>query len=66
MADLFKMTRRGRVYLMGPDDNRVNPIHAADLAVRCVDALDGNQPAFDTGVPCLPKCVIALNGHGTR
>jgi uncharacterized protein YbjT (DUF2867 family) len=51
MGEFFKMARKGRVYLIGTGDNRVNPIHGADLAVRCVEAIDANQCEIDVGGP---------------
>jgi uncharacterized protein YbjT (DUF2867 family) len=51
MAEFYKMARRGRVYLFGRGDNKVNPIHGADLAVTCADALDGERQEIDVGGP---------------
>lgn len=51
MCEFLEMARKGRVYLIGRGDNRVNPIDAADLAVRCSDALDGEQQEIDVGGP---------------
>jgi uncharacterized protein YbjT (DUF2867 family) len=51
MGAFFKMASNGRVYLMGSGDNRVNPIHGSDLAVRCVEAIEGSQREIDVGGP---------------
>jgi uncharacterized protein YbjT (DUF2867 family) len=51
MGELFEMARKGRVYLFGRGDKRVNPIHGADLAVRCVDALEERGAEIDCGGP---------------
>jgi uncharacterized protein YbjT (DUF2867 family) len=51
MGGFFEMARNGRVYLIGSGHNRVNPIHGADLAVRCVDAIEGSQREIDVGGP---------------
>ncbi len=51
MGEVFRMARRGRVWLIGSGKNRVNPIHGADLAIRCVDAIDGDQREIDVGGP---------------
>ena len=32
MGEYMKMAKKGRVYLIGKGDNRINPIHGADLA----------------------------------
>ncbi len=51
MTEFYKMAKRGRVYLFGCGDNRVNPIHGADLAVTCADAMDGDRQEIDVGGP---------------
>lgn len=38
MSEIFGMAEKGRVYLFGTGDVKVNPIHGADLAKICVDA----------------------------
>jgi uncharacterized protein YbjT (DUF2867 family) len=37
--EVFKMARRGRAVLVGRGDARTNPIHEADVARACVEAL---------------------------
>jgi uncharacterized protein YbjT (DUF2867 family) len=51
MGEFLEMTRKGRIYLIGQGGNKVNPIHGADLAVSCVDALDGENQEIDVGGP---------------
>jgi uncharacterized protein YbjT (DUF2867 family) len=51
MGEVFEMARRGRVWLIGPGENRVNPIHGADLAVACADAMEGEETEIDVGGP---------------
>ena len=51
MHEFLNMARKGRVYLFGPGNNKVNPIHGADLAVACVDAVDGERQEIDIGGP---------------
>ncbi len=51
MGEVFEMARKGRVYLIGRGDNRINPIHGADLAVRCVDAMASPGQEIDLGGP---------------
>jgi len=51
MGEIFEMARRGRVWLIGSGDNRVNPIHGADLAVACVDAMEGDATEINIGGP---------------
>ena len=51
MGEVLEMARRGRVWLIGSGERRVNPIHGADLAVRCVDAIEGEKGDIDVGGP---------------
>jgi len=51
METFFDMARKGRVYLFGPGTNRINPIHGADLAVTCADAISGKRQEIDAGGP---------------
>jgi len=39
MADVLKMAQGGRVWLFGNGQNRINPIHGADLAVAIFDTV---------------------------
>lgn len=51
MGEFLKMAKKGRVYLFGSGNNKINPIHGADLAVRCVDAMEGENQEIDVGGP---------------
>jgi uncharacterized protein YbjT (DUF2867 family) len=51
MGEYLKMARKGRVKLIGAGENRINPIHGADLAATCVDAVDGTTLEIDVGGP---------------
>jgi uncharacterized protein YbjT (DUF2867 family) len=51
MEEYLKMAQKGRVYLFGPGRNQINPIHGADLAVTCVDAVEGEVQEIDVGGP---------------
>ncbi|RMH68330.1 MAG: SDR family oxidoreductase [Bacteroidetes bacterium] len=51
LAALVRMARRGRVYVFGDGSVRANPIHGADLAAVCVDALEGDVPVIEVGGP---------------
>ncbi len=51
MTEFLTMAKKGRVYLIGEGGNRVNPIHGADLAVCCVDAVEGEHQEIDVGGP---------------
>ena len=51
MDEFLKMARAGRVYLFGDGSNRINPIHGADLAEVCADALETRERQLDVGGP---------------
>lgn len=51
MGEVFEMARKGRVYLIGPGNNRINPIHGADLAICCADAIEESRQEIDLGGP---------------
>ncbi len=51
MEEFLKMAKRGRVYLFGKGENRMNPIHGADLAVSSVDAITSEKREIDIGGP---------------
>jgi uncharacterized protein YbjT (DUF2867 family) len=51
MSEVFEMARKGRVWLIGSGENRVNPIHGADLAVACVEAMEDERNEIDIGGP---------------
>jgi uncharacterized protein YbjT (DUF2867 family) len=51
MAEFFNMAKRGRIYLFGNGELRVNPIHGEDLAVVCVDAIDRSEKEIEIGGP---------------
>jgi uncharacterized protein YbjT (DUF2867 family) len=51
MGELFAMARKGRGWLIGSGENRINPIHGADLAETCADAIEGTRAEIDVGGP---------------
>ena len=51
MEEFLSMARSGRVYLFGDGSNRINPIHGADLAEVCADALESAESQIDVGGP---------------
>ncbi len=51
MGEVLEMARKGRVWLIGSGEHRVNPIHGVDLAVACVDAMEGSEIEIDVGGP---------------
>ena len=51
MGAVLDMAKRGRVLLVGPGTNRMNPIHGRDLARVCVDAAEGEARVVEAGGP---------------
>ena len=51
MEEVLSMARSGRVYLFGDGSNRINPIHGADLAEVCAEALVRPASEIDVGGP---------------
>ncbi len=51
MGVLMDMARRGRSFLVGAGANRFNPIHGADLAEVCVDAMTSEANEIGAGGP---------------
>jgi uncharacterized protein YbjT (DUF2867 family) len=53
MGEYLAMARKGRVYLVGSGESRINPIHGADLAVTCVDAVETDAAEIPVGGPAV-------------
>jgi uncharacterized protein YbjT (DUF2867 family) len=53
MSEFLKMAKSGRVYLIGQGDNKINPIHGADLAVICIDAVTNKEHEVSAGGPVI-------------
>lgn len=51
MADFLKGAEGGHVWLFGNGQNRINPIHGADLATAIFDAVEKQVPWVDVGGP---------------
>ena len=51
MKDFLEMAKKGRVYLFGNGEFKLNPIHGADLAKVVVDAAYSNQKEIEVGGP---------------
>jgi uncharacterized protein YbjT (DUF2867 family) len=51
MSEFFHMARAGRVWVVGNGAARINPIHGADLAAVCLDALDLDEDEIGAGGP---------------
>lgn len=53
MSDFLNMARRGRVYLFGDGNFKLNPISGEDLAAFCVDRLGAANQELTIGGPDL-------------
>jgi len=53
MSEFLKMAKSGWVFLIGNGENKINPIHGADLAKVCVDAVTGKDREISVGGPII-------------
>lgn len=51
MTEFLDMAIKGRIYIIGDGENRINPIHGADLAKVCVDSVECDEKEVDVGGP---------------
>ncbi len=51
MGALLDMARRGRSFVIGSGQNRMNPVHGADVARVCVEAFDSSEREIGVGGP---------------
>lgn len=51
MRDFLKMAEKGSVYIFGKGKKKFNPIHGADLAQVCVDAIISKRKEIEVGGP---------------
>lgn len=51
MGVILNMAEKGRVYLLGKGENRLNPIFGGDLAEVCVDAAEDDTEEIEAGGP---------------
>lgn len=51
MGEYLKMAERGRGIILGNGNNRINPIHGADLARACVAAMSSPEREIPIGGP---------------
>ena len=45
------MAQKGRIYVFGDGETRINPIHGEDLAKVCTAAIDSTEHEIQTGGP---------------
>ncbi len=51
MKDFLDMAKGGRVYLFGDGQKKLNPIHGADLAKVCFNAINSSKTEIEVGGP---------------
>ncbi len=51
MADFLNMAKKGKIYLFGDGNYKLNPIHGADLAKICVDKMEIDEKEVEVGGP---------------
>jgi uncharacterized protein YbjT (DUF2867 family) len=51
MSEIYNMAKKGRIYLFGDGELKANPIHGADLADVCVDAIENSDREIVVGGP---------------
>lgn len=51
MSEFLKMAKRGTVYQIGDGQRKINPIHGADLASVCADAVTSQEMDIPVGGP---------------
>jgi uncharacterized protein YbjT (DUF2867 family) len=51
MTEFYNMAQKGRIFLFGDGQLKSNPIHGADLAKVCVDAVNINDSEIEVGGP---------------
>ena len=51
MLEYLKMAKKGRGFVFGSGENKINPIYGGDLAKACVDAAAGNEKEMTIGGP---------------
>ena len=64
------MAKKGRGYVFGSGNNRINPIHGRDLAEVCVNAAESHQREIHVGGPDIYThnniLNLAFEGLGTK
>jgi len=51
MTEFLRMAIKRRIYLIGSGENMINPIHSADVAKICVDAVKRREKEISIGGP---------------
>ncbi len=51
MKEFLKMAEKGKIYLFGSGESKLNPIHGEDLAKECVEQIKSNVLELEIGGP---------------
>ncbi len=51
MMEYLNMAKKGKGMVIGSGENKINPIHGADLAEVCVNAASGDEKEIEVGGP---------------
>ena len=51
MGRFFSMARTGHMFMVGEGEKKMNPIHGADIAMVCADAVNGDSREIAAGGP---------------
>ena len=51
MTEFLKMAKKGTLNLFGDGSYKMNPIHGADLAEVCIDAIESSKKTIEVGGP---------------
>lgn len=51
MGEYMTMAKQGRAWVIGSGEQQLNPIDGADLALRCLEAIDNNEAIVEVGGP---------------
>lgn len=70
MRDFLNMAKKGKVYLFGNGEFKLNPIHGQDLAETCVDMISSNNSDYTVGGPDMLSqnelATLALEAWGKK
>ena len=51
MMEYLEMAKKGKGLVIGSGENKINPIHGADLAEICINAVEGDETEINVGGP---------------
>jgi uncharacterized protein YbjT (DUF2867 family) len=72
MLEFYQMAQKGKIFLFGAGQNKMNPIHGADLAKVCVDSIFSKENEIAVGGPeifsyqQIASCAFEVSGKKTK